>query len=180
VSVQYLMPCQCGHKNRVTAAQAGGQVVCVCGKNVAVPTLRGLRSLDVAPPEAATSTKAGWSRGHGAAFATGLLLAGIGIAVCAIYLVQYARIAGWSVDRTDDIVRAEASQIDKLTPVQMLREWTAIVEEGLGEKGKPIWVAAKEQLGTYKLRMQIGLGAIVIGTGLALAAMFVGRGRATS
>ena len=51
MSEQFLLPCSCGQKVRVGNAQAGAGVRCVCGKSLTVPTLRGLRELESAPPD---------------------------------------------------------------------------------------------------------------------------------
>jgi hypothetical protein len=45
---QYLVTCVCGRQLPVEVGQAGEQLTCVCGTNVAVPTLRQLRQLPVA------------------------------------------------------------------------------------------------------------------------------------
>jgi len=42
----FLLPCECGHKLEVTAAQAGQRLTCACGRGIDVPTLRGLQSLE--------------------------------------------------------------------------------------------------------------------------------------
>lgn len=42
----FLLPCSCGQKLEVTAAQAGQRLTCACGREVDVPTLRGLQSLE--------------------------------------------------------------------------------------------------------------------------------------
>lgn len=39
----YHVPCECGVATAVTAGQAGGEIVCVCGRTVAVPLLSQLR-----------------------------------------------------------------------------------------------------------------------------------------
>jgi hypothetical protein len=77
MSAQYLLPCSCGQKVRVEPAQAGGQVACACGANLNVPTLRGLKQLEIAPPdEAAVRRSAGrqWGPVRGAMFSIGLLV----------------------------------------------------------------------------------------------------------
>src|SRR4051812_15575201 len=122
MSQQFLLPCSCGQKVRVANAQAGGQVGCVCGKSLNVPTLRGIRQLEPAPVEAQGKAAPTWSRVHGALFACGLLLAGVGLFLVSTYLWRYAQIgaAQLAVDHSAEVTSAMAGQIDKLTPVQAL------------------------------------------------------------
>src|SRR3954466_947072 len=95
----YLLPCTCGQKVRIANAQAGGKVACGCGKSLAVPTLRGLRELELAPPETRSAASPGWSRVHGGFFASGLLIATLGFVVVAYSLFRYTQIVGFSTDR---------------------------------------------------------------------------------
>jgi len=177
MSTHYLLPCSCGQKTRITAAQAGAEVACVCGKSLSVPTLRGLRELEVAPPEVSGRTRPGWSPVHGALFATGLLIAAAGLSMVTYSLWRYTQLAssGLSADRSGDVVRFESANIDKLTPLQMLAAWSELKEEGLGEKQTPIWVVAKEKIRGYQFWMSCGGGAFAAGVLLAVAALFVGR-----
>jgi len=173
----YWLPCSCGQKMRVVAAQAGGMMTCGCGKSLVVPTLRGLRELELAPLEAPARTRPGWSRIHGALFASGLLLAAAGLAIATYSLWQYTRLArsGLSADRSGDVVKFESANIDKLTPLQMLNAWSELKDEGLGEKQAPIWVVAKEKIRGYQFWMAVGGGALAAGLLLATTALFVGR-----
>jgi hypothetical protein len=178
MSQQYLLPCSCGQKVRVANAQAGEQVTCVCGKSLSVPTLRGLRQLELAPLEAEGKAKPGWSRVHGAIFAGGLLLAGVGIALISYYLFRYAQLGGTelAVDRSADVVSGMSAQIDQLSPVQALEMWTGeILTEGLGEAHKPYWVAAKDKLDEYVWWMKVGGAALAAGALLSVGTLFVGR-----
>jgi hypothetical protein len=174
---QYLLPCSCGQKMRVAAAQAGGQLKCGCGKSLSVPTLRGLRELELAPPETPARKRPGWSPVHGALFASGLLVAATGLALVTYSLWRYTQLAssGLSADRSGDVVKFESANIDKLTPLQMLNAWSELKEEGLGEKQTPIWVVAKEKIRGYQFWMTCGGGAFVAGVLLSVTALFVGR-----
>src|SRR5205823_12538424 len=139
----YLLPCSCGQTTQVAVAQAGNEVVCSCGKRLHVPTMRGIRQLELAPSEASGRPAPGWSRIHGAIFAAGLVAAVIGVAITGFCFLQYARIrfSHWgdlSKDRTADVNKAMAADIDRLTPVETLELWTEeIRKEGLGEPEAP-------------------------------------------
>src|SRR5262245_34237171 len=137
---QFLLPCSCGQKVRVAIAQAGEQVACVCGNRRAVPTMRGIRQLEPAPPEAATKTIPGWSRVHGAFFALGLVAAAVGVVLMAFYGLRYARAVDFGVDRTEETIKAVSAGIDKLSPTDALKEWTDTVREGIGPRETPPWV----------------------------------------
>jgi hypothetical protein len=171
----YLLPCSCGQKVRVANSQAGGQVACGCGNRLPVPTLRGLRELEIAPTDVPKRSRAGWSRLHGAFFATGLLAAAVGFVLITLFLWRYSQLVGLSTDRTDDVVQAESTQIDNFTAVQLLTAWSELVEQGLGEKQTPIWIAAKETIRGYLMWVSVGAGAIVAGILLSVATLFVGR-----
>jgi hypothetical protein len=49
VSVKYLLPCPCGRQVVVEPRQAGETVPCSCGAQLQVPTLLGMKALDLAP-----------------------------------------------------------------------------------------------------------------------------------
>ena len=48
---QYLFPCECGRKLTVEPSQAGRTITCECGKEIELPSLREIRSLEPAPVE---------------------------------------------------------------------------------------------------------------------------------
>src|SRR5436309_2466055 len=129
----YLLPCSCGQKTRITGAQAGAQVTCICGKNLSVPTLRGIRQLEIAPSEKTARPAATWSRVHGGLFASGLAIASVGLVFLALFGLRYIQL-GWhpiTHDFTAEVVKAEQKRIDKLTPTEALAEWTEDVKDGL-------------------------------------------------
>jgi len=50
MKIEYLLPCSCGEKLVVDRSQAGLSKRCTCGRDVTVPTLRGLEQLERAAP----------------------------------------------------------------------------------------------------------------------------------
>jgi hypothetical protein len=185
MSQQFLLPCSCGQKVRVGNAQAGGQVICACGKNVPVPTLRGLRQLEPAPAEVIGKTALHWSPLHGAAFAGALLLATAGVALVALF--YYSQLVGWvgnegydyTLDRSADMIRGMATQIDKevdaLTPEEVLVKLRETEAEGLGEKGSLPWIVLKERATGHLWWIKAGGGAFLFAAFVVLATLFVGR-----
>lgn len=72
MSAVFYLPCPCGEKVQVTRAQAGQEVACVCGKEIAVPTIRGFASLEIA--EEKTDQRPAWSPLRGMLLVLGVLL----------------------------------------------------------------------------------------------------------
>jgi hypothetical protein len=70
---KHLLVCPCGTEIAVSGGQAGGQVVCTnCQATVAVPKLRALSRLPLAP-EIAAGPRGGWGLSQGMLLAGGLL-----------------------------------------------------------------------------------------------------------
>jgi hypothetical protein len=159
----------------VATAQAGGQVQCACGQRLAVPTLRGLRSLEPASPEAGAKAVAGWTRLHGAVFAAALLVAGAGAAIAAFHGLRYLRVVPYAKDYSPDLIRAEAAHIDELSPVETLTHWSKLVEEGLGPKDPFLWTKAQESAKGLGWWIRLGGELVAGGVLVAVATLFVGR-----
>jgi hypothetical protein len=171
----YLLPCSCGLKIRVVPAQAGGQATCGCGQSVAVPTLRGLRTLEPATPDAQGRVVAGWSAAHGMCFAGGLVLSLVGVALVAFHAYRYTQFSELTVDHTDAVAAFHTAEVDKLSAVQLFDEWSQITAAGLGEKMTPPWEAARQLIAGNKFWMQFGGGAIAVGIVLSILSVFVAR-----
>lgn len=181
MSQQYLIPCSCGQKVRVDAAQAGGHTSCACGQRLSVPTLRGLKQLEVAPALAAAPAS-GWSSTQGAVFSTGLTVALIAAVVAAVILVQYLRVSPFTTDQSTRINALEAHQIDHLSAadaVQVFRDWQA---EGLGVPHTPGWIEARQVADAMRLQMLIAGGVAGVGILAAIGAALLGpsRGKAAT
>jgi len=175
MSQHYLLPCSCGQKIRVAPAQAGGQVSCGCGKSLTVPTLRGLRALEPAAPEASRKAAPGWSVTHGIFFSGGIVLVIAGIAILAFHLFRYTQVAGFTVDQTEAVAARHTAGVDEMSATQMFDEWSKVVSEGLGEKMTPPWEAAKQMIAANMFWMKTGGGAIVVGLLLSVLSLFVAR-----
>ena len=178
MSNHYLLPCSCGQRLRVAAAQAGGEATCACGRRLAVPTLRGLRELEPAAAGAPGKSAPGWSLAHGIAFSGGLLLIIAGIALLGFHLNRYRHIAGYTTDQTDAVVAAQTADVDRLTAVQMLEEWSKVASDGLGEKSTPPWEAARRMTAANLIWMKAGGAAVAIGLAMSVLSLFVARPRA--
>ena len=179
MSDQYLLPCACGAKTRVGRAQAGQEVACAsCGKPLTVPTLRGLRDLESAPPETSGGSQRGnWSPLRGAIFSGGLLLALLAFLFAGYQLWSYAAVSTMTTDYSDEVTELEEAQIDEMNPADMYDMWHAIEEHGIGPKQVPIWVAAQDAAKSYSRQAMIATVVGVAGALASLGAVFFGRQR---
>jgi hypothetical protein len=119
----YLLTCQCGKTVPVEVGQAGEHVACECGAQVEVPTLRKLRHLPQAMPEARAERTA-WNARKGVA-AAGFILAGL--------LAGYAlwnRITEPAVPPFDPDYRLNSVNqgLEKMTPVESWRLWVEVYQ----------------------------------------------------
>ncbi|MBN1590740.1 MAG: hypothetical protein JW888_14600 [Pirellulales bacterium] len=64
MSTKYLLPCECGKNIPVESVQAGQTVRCACGRDMDVPTLLKLRSLETVEDESQGRTTARWGVFH--------------------------------------------------------------------------------------------------------------------
>ncbi|HEX7450492.1 MAG TPA: hypothetical protein VF306_23230 [Pirellulales bacterium] len=126
MKTSYLLPCQCGKKIEVDANQSGLPVRCQCGAEHAVPTLRGLASLERAAPPA--SAAAGASAGGGSRPGWGLRqgLVFLGLVIIAGSLLMWLFL--WSgmpepITLKDNYRELNREYIEHLTPETLLAEW---------------------------------------------------------
>jgi hypothetical protein len=168
MSAQYLLPCSCGEKLRVVAAQAGEQVACSCGKSSSVPTLRELRKLEPAPPEAGSQVATGWNVWNGLIFSGGAFLclaAIIGMFYAGVMIFRIEQ-SGATEDVSAVINEEEAKRVDELTPEMALSLYDDMRAEGLGHKHEPYWI-------TYR-RMAKEQQTLLIASGICLLAGLAG------
>ena len=140
-----------------------------------MPTLRGLRALEPAAPEASRKAAPGWSATHGIFFAGGIVLVIAGIALLAFHLYRYTQFSGLTVDHTDTVAAMHTAGVDQLSATQMFDEWSKIKTEGLGEKMTPPWEAAKQMVAANLFWIKAGGGAIAVGLLLSVLSLFVAR-----
>jgi hypothetical protein len=172
MSAQYLLPCSCGQKVRVEPAQAGGQVACACGANLNVPTLRGLRQLEVAPTDDATirrSTGRQWGPVRGAMFSIGLLVVVVSLLVLAYTYLQFAEAGLFTQDQTPVINQLEGEQIANMNLLDSLQAFYSLREEGLGEPVEPFWVTA-QKIVAEKRNLMLGAGGLALAGAIAVIA----------
>lgn len=108
MATQYLLPCVCGQKLRVTATQAGEAVHCPCGASLTVPSLRDLSRLELAPRTAAKRTRRqpSWSRRQA------WILLGAIITAAALGLLAFL-----------ELTRPRLPDMEALSPIQVWAVW---------------------------------------------------------
>jgi hypothetical protein len=134
---KYLLPCACGRKLPVEVAQAGEIVRCACGQSVTVPSLRRLRELEPANPQAApTGAVAAESSRESfriallkVAFAASfVLLVGCTAAAVALWAV---RMSVQNVQSMDSNLAAGEAQIDQMPVDETFNLWRMLTTDGL-------------------------------------------------
>jgi len=154
VSTKYLLPCSCGDRIAVDAAQAGQRVRCSCGAELEVPTLMGLRKLEpsVATPQGPRRNPIAWGPRQA------LMLLG------AIIVILGASWAAWCLASRPRFV------FDRLAPLDALSLWE-LLKSGVDAPPAQIerWMAASREYGN--LWAGVGWAAAAIGA-LIFAASF--------
>jgi hypothetical protein len=84
---RYLLTCDCGEVVPVELGQAGGHVVCRCGKSLAVPALRSLRELPV-EQDKEVAVRRTWHPRYGVTAICLIVALGLGSASLWIHLTE--------------------------------------------------------------------------------------------
>jgi hypothetical protein len=159
----YLLPCACGRRQTVTVSQAGQSVLCHCGAQLEVPTLRGLRALATSEDSGARPTAAAtWDNRHRALFVLLLVL----IASLSAAAVLFARLPEAQPDEsTVDFGAIFATQ----TPAQVFEMFQELRSEPLtparGDRenaGAQRWFMLAEIAVAVGLAAASALAALVI------------------
>jgi hypothetical protein len=180
MNARFLLPCECGQSVPIELSQAGQKVRCSCGRELAAPTLRGIRQLQPATEHAASvRPRASWNPVKGALFAAGsaLLLSGL-IAAAYNYLLYYQTS---QVKPSDEEFADHLSRIEQMTPSDLWDAWHFFAEHGLGDHESSVYVQYREE-SRRRLKNTAIAGVIAgFGVGLALIAMVIpGRQRTQS
>lgn len=120
MTTKYLLPCECGNQVTVDATQAGLTVECTCGKELQVPTMRGLANCERASEEVAPPTST-WGA------AQGMLLLGISVLLLGLIGTIYT----WQVaefnENLDFTLRvdkaAHGKDVEAMSPAELWMEW---------------------------------------------------------
>jgi hypothetical protein len=174
----YLLPCSCGKKVRVDAGQAGAKVDCECGQQLAVPTFRGLRNLEVdaQAPLVAANQPPSWSALRGVLFSFGLLVTvvAVGISGYQLYIYSIMRDGGesWKRSTLDQMLQG----VERLSPTEALMEFQEMSKRGLTQDGIPPWAAISSVRDNSFRWLTASLVALAVGLA-SLVASLVGTRR---
>jgi len=120
MTTHYLLPCNCGKKNEVDSGQAGLNIRCSCGAELAVPTMRGLNQLERAeapPPDRrqAAAPQSTWGARQALIFLGLLILLGAALPTLLTWYAypQPPRLR-------DDF---EKLNRDDITPMTLMQTW---------------------------------------------------------
>ena len=171
----YLLPCECGQQLRVLPHQAGDVRRCVCGRSVAIPTLRAIRQL---PREANADTAKRpqhvdtWSWGQGLAFAASIPLLLIGLAVVALSLYQQT-LLDTQAPSIDDVLKFSTGPLAQLdmenaTPVQTWEVWKPLRDLELDVRQTPRYLAHRAAARGLQWRLGVA-GAVAVSAALTAA-----------
>jgi hypothetical protein len=168
MSQQYLLPCECGNKMPVTAAQAGRIVACSCGRELVVPNLGALRQLEPALVGTASKQPAEWNAWRGVLFVAGILLTIVGLIVGG-----YGSLILRQIDVEHEATHfnlaevADIENVEKMPPADVYELWKTIASHGPGQAGtaRPLQAQA---WATYYRNMAIA-GFVVAAVGLVMA-----------
>jgi hypothetical protein len=170
----YLLPCKCGRRWEVDAGQAGTQIACSCGQSLEIPSIRGLRQLEIVSASAPDSApRAVWSPWRGAIFSLGLaatVAAFIFSAVNMYWFWKYRRLS----DPAEFALRMANDEVDRMNPEEVVGTFRNDEAVGLGVPYPPPWVEFDKYHDESGQRALLGL--VVAGAGLVAAAVsMVGR-----
>ena len=171
----YLLPCACGKKVRVDAGQAGAKIDCECGQQLAVPTFRGLRSLEtesVAGPVVVPGGQpAGWNALRGILFSLGLLIVVVAGGVVCYHLYYYYLTLDGGERWKQAHLEESRHNVDHLAPVEVLAEFQDMAKKELTVDVVPPWGAITSMRDDSFRWLTAGLVALVVGLASLVASL---------
>ena len=112
--------CQCSQVHLIETTLAGSTLLCDCGTEILVPTLREIAQLEDADETRSTQRRSRWTRQQGILFAIGVTLffLGLGVAAILINMRPPAQLPG-----IDGKIASLDTQLAALTPAETLNLW---------------------------------------------------------
>ncbi len=186
--MEYLLSCECGHDHVVSKSQAGQDIKCSCGKNLLVPTLRGLVKLPLAqnaPVQAQTKRatdshnkdpdhSTGWQGWRGPTIAL----------ISAVFMIATISGAWYALQRfgidtsyTADVeIEAGAELLDAYDPNQLSLVWESFSSLGLRSKQRPEFFLWNQYAEDREMRAKI-CATVAAVSGLLAAGIWVSTKR---
>ena len=149
---KYLLPCECGENIAISTSQAGQEVTCSCGAVVQVPTMKGIRELEMMTVDEPDMRPAKWDAKAGVAL-VGLVLVVIGLAFC--YHTRMTK-------------RPIMMGIDHLTPIQTWEVWERDLKGGV-QLPEYSQMPYQMMMKVYRQYMAVGIGIVALGCVLVVA-----------
>jgi len=165
VSTRYLLPCQCGEKIPVEAAQAGQIVQCPCGRNLEVPTMLRLRFLEAVQDEVDYGAGEGWE------FRQGLTLVGAVVALAAVAGAVYFHVNRPKPPAAIVVEEAFRDRVEDLTLVET-HSWWEELRFGLYDK-RPGYQEYHDAMKAYHIRLGVTLVILGLATTTTIAGLVV-------
>ncbi len=165
MAAQYLLPCDCGATTPVETNQAGNTVICSCGKQLEVPSLRAIREL---APHGVDDAARGyeWNPAAGLIFVGGMFLAFIGAGVALFMHINSVQAVSFELPPEDEVA-AWVAEIDSAPPEELFNMWNSSRHMGLGDHRASPFVQARmisARFATYR-----NTGLIIMASGLVFA-----------
>ena len=144
MSTHFLLPCECGQSVPIQLRQAGQSVRCACGRDLVVPTMRGIRELqptEISPTKpSATRT---WNPTRGLLFGAGSVLIIVGLITIGFNYPRYKSADAFRPSEQElDLTLA---QIDNSSPEDLWQLWHIYAKHGMGEHEQSGFVIARNQ-----------------------------------
>jgi len=156
----YLLPCECGRRIPVEATQSGQEVNCPCGRQLEVPTMLKLSTLERAKrTERSRPPSASWGTRQGV-FLLGLIITLAGSGFAAYVYLQ----------------RPKILPITDLTPRQTWFVWQLEIRPGLNQPppGEKQFLAARK---TYHVLLGIAGSVAALGALVMFSSLLIPRRR---
>lgn len=170
MTTEFLLPCPCGQKIRVSPAQAGQTIHCSCGRSVEVPTLMAMRALE--PADSGEPSPA-----RGGVWGTRQRLILIGLVVMlvsggtAFYFSRGKPRSTAHLLETDGLQR----RTERMSLIETYQEWHEL-KQGLDRK-RFIDKEYDKRLGIYRQKMGAALAFFALGVAMLVAGLCVPRAR---
>jgi hypothetical protein len=167
--MKYLLPCsQCDRQHEVDPTQAGERILCGCGQELEIPSLRGLRALKPVPLVSGSrgAVRPSNELPRRLTLVVGMLLIAGGLVAGAYGGLVLTQIRVPDRPATSD--PAADAAIDELAPADAFRMWTDFRDQGPGPYHVPYRFMAQSAKG-YFTRWLLG-GLISVGLGGLLTA----------
>lgn len=181
--MKYLLPCEkCGEKTPIDVNQAGQQIACQCGQMLEIPSLRGIRELEVIDGLGSTSvSRPAWGVGRRVVFVVGLVVSILSLVVLCFAILTWSQMdpshleaPEWDATDLEQI----SAEIDAKTPAQAWDEWSEMRAQGLGHYFPPQYIHARRFLGILQTVIAVAASVVIGGILMSVGAcLFRGAGR---